>query len=80
MPSSGFGEEGEQEIKESVKPATSNSYTWEELAKYNERQNAHVAVRGKVSLIILRLSFVCVPYCIDILSMLIAQGLVVSWS
>ena len=49
MPSSGFGEEGEQEIKETVKP-TGNSYTWEELAKYNERHNAHVAVRGKVSI------------------------------
>ena len=47
MPS-GFGEESEQEVKEAVKP-TGNSYTWEELAKYNERHNVHVAVRGKVS-------------------------------
>ena len=44
---SGFGEESEQEVKEAVKP-TGNSYTWEELAKYNEMHNVHVAVRGKV--------------------------------
>ena len=68
MPSSGFGEEGEQEIKESLKPATSNSYTWEELTKYNEGQNAHVAVRGKVSLVVLRLIFVCVPYFLGLCS------------
>ena len=48
MPSSGFGEETEQEVKEAVKP-TGNSYTWEELTKYNERHNVHMAVRGKVS-------------------------------
>ena len=48
MPSSGFGEESEQEVKEVLKP-TGNSYTWEVLAKYNERHNVHVAVRGKVS-------------------------------
>ena len=42
MPS-GFREESEQEIKEAVKP-TGNNYTWEELAKYNERHNVHVAV------------------------------------
>ena len=47
MPS-GFGEESKQDVKEAVKPSGS-SYTWEELAKYNERHNAHVAVRGKVS-------------------------------
>ena len=47
MPSE-FGEEGEQKINEPVKP-TSNRYTWEELSKYGERRNAHVAVRGKVS-------------------------------
>ena len=47
MPS-GFGEESEQEIKEAVK-STDNSYTWEELSKFNERHNLHVAVRGKVS-------------------------------
>ena len=47
MPS-GFGEESEQEIKEAVKP-TGSSYTWEQLSHYNERHNAHVAVRGKVS-------------------------------
>ena len=49
MPSSGFGEEGEQvEVKDTVKP-TGDTYTWEELSRYNERYNAHVAVRGKVS-------------------------------
>ena len=47
MPS-GFGDESEQEVKEAVKP-TGNRYTWEELAKYNERHKVHVAVRGKVS-------------------------------
>ena len=47
MPS-GFREESEQDVKEPVKP-NSSSYTWEELAKYNERHNAHVAVRGKLS-------------------------------
>ena len=48
MPSSGFGEESEQEVKDTVK-STGDTYTWEELSKYNERYNAHVAVRGKVS-------------------------------
>ena len=48
MPS-GFGEESEPDVKEAVKPTGNSSYTWEELAKYNERHNAHVAVRGKVS-------------------------------
>ena len=54
IPSSGFGEENEQEVKEAVKP-TGNNYTWEELAKYNERHNVHLEVRarGKVSLITL---------------------------
>jgi len=47
MPS-GFGEESEQEVEDTVKPSA-NSFTWQELAKYNERHNAHVAVRGKVS-------------------------------
>ena len=47
MPSSGFGEESEQEVKDTVK-STGDTYTWEELSKYNERYNAHVAVRGKV--------------------------------
>ena len=42
-----FGEESEQDVKEVVKP--SGSYTWKELTKYNERHNAHVAARGKVS-------------------------------
>ena len=51
MPSE-FGEEGEQEIKDAVK-STGSSYTWEELSKYNERHNVHVAVRGKVSLALL---------------------------
>ena len=47
MPSR-FGEESKQEVKDAVKP-NGSSYTWEELAKYNERHNAHVAVWGKVN-------------------------------
>ena len=47
MPS-GFGEESKQDVKQVVKHSGS-SYTWEELAKHNERHNTHVAVRGKVS-------------------------------
>ena len=44
----GFGEENEQEVKEVVKPTSSN-YTWEEIAKYNERYNSiQVAVCRKV--------------------------------
>ena len=58
MSSSGFGEESEQEVKEAVKP-TGNSYTREELAKYNERHNVHVAVRGKVSQTALSSDYIC---------------------
>ena len=61
MPS-GFGEESEQEIKEAVK-STGKSYTWEELSKLNERHNLHVAVRGKVSLLLLRFIVVPQPSC-----------------
>ena len=56
MMPSGFGEESEQEIKETVKPA-SNSYTWQQLSKYNERHNAHMAVREKVRSIFLNISY-----------------------
>ena len=54
MPS-GFKEESEQEIKETVKPI-SNSYTWQQLSKYNETHNAHVAVCGKVRSIFLNIT------------------------
>ena len=47
----------EQEVKEAVKP-TGNNYTWEELAKYNERHNVYVAVRGKVSQITLSSDYI----------------------
>ena len=55
MPSK-FGEESEQDVKDTVKPSGS-SYTWEELAKYNERHKAHVAVWGKSTMIIIHWAY-----------------------
>ena len=48
MPSE-FGE-GERETKDCAVKSGKTFFSWQDLSKFNERHNAYVAVRGKVSL------------------------------
>ena len=49
MPSE-FGEEGDRETKDCGVKSDKTVFTWQDLSKFNQRHNAYVAVRGKVSI------------------------------
>ncbi|XP_065893145.1 uncharacterized protein [Dysidea avara] len=47
MPSE-FGEQDEKTTKDCGVKSGKTVYTWQDLSKFNQKHNAHVAVRGKV--------------------------------
>jgi len=54
MPSE-FGEEGERGTKDCGVRSDKTVFTWQDLSKFNQKHNAYVAVRGKVSITVPRI-------------------------
>ena len=66
-------QDGGKMAAESVGPgnrgaAGARKFTWKELSKLNERHNAHVAYRGKVSVRLSKVWNLLVLLCISVLS------------